>query len=213
MKRQRFDVPPTGGKKRKTEGFVPFKAKTASAPMVGIGAELKFNTAAFGTDATTTPTIVPLTTFAAGDTVLLRDANKILAKSIDVRAHFTNEGAASGIIRLVVVLDKNANQSSPAWLDVFDSATVESQRLINNLSRFTILADDIIEMNLMQAAGVNHLYHRYIKIAKELQMISFADGTSAVPVSNSLTLMYISNVVAGAADFDVAGNARLRFVG
>lgn len=42
-------------------------------PSVSLAPELKYNDTAFNTDATTSGAVIALSTFAAGDTALLRD--------------------------------------------------------------------------------------------------------------------------------------------
>lgn len=191
--------------------------KRQSKIMSGIGEELKFNDATFNTDATTTPTIVGLNTFAAGDTAITRDGNRIKCRSLELRIRYQLEAiTANALLRFVVVHDKNANSTAPTWTLVFDSVDISSQRQIGALSRFTILMDKTITLNQLSSAGgvQKGFLKKYIKIREEdLQLTSFADGSSAIPYSNSLTLMYVSDLSSGVADVDVNGTCRLRFVG
>lgn len=184
--------------------------------------ELKFNDAAFNTDATTTPTVVDLNNFAAGDTAITRDGNRAMMRSIELRIRYSLEAiTANGILRFVVVHDKNANGVAPTWngsttTSVFDSATPESQRQVSTLSRFTILMDKVIPVNQSSSAGgvQKGFFKKYIKIrTPELQLASWISGSATVPLSGSLSLMYISDLTAGVADVDIFGTSRLRFVG
>lgn len=183
-----------------------------------IGEELKFNDASFNTDATTTPTVVDLNNFAAGDTAITRDGNRIMMRSVELRVRYQLEViTTNALMRFVVLIDKNANGAAPTWLNVFDTATIESQRLVGNLSRYVILMDKVVPLNqsASNAGGVQKgFFKKYIKIKlPEIQLCSFGLSTASVPISNSLSLMYISDIAAGTADVDVSGTARLRFVG
>jgi len=197
-----------------------YKRQDATVGMTTVQAgltELKFNDATFNTDATTTPTIVDLNNFAAGDTVLLRDGNKIAMRSLELRVRFALEAiTTNALMRFVVVVDNNANQTAPTWTGVFDSATVDSQRLIGNMGRYTILMDKVIPLNQASSAGgpQKGFFKKYIKIRDpEQQLVQYTAGTALVPMKNSLTLMYISDLSSGVADVDIQGTARLRYVG
>lgn len=200
--------------------LVSFRASAAGSQ--GILDELKYNDAAVVTDVTTTPVIVDLNNFAAGDTAIQRDGNKIMMKSLDIRLNFTLEAITqNATCRFVVVLDKNANTVAPTWSgaaasSVFDAATIESQRQVSTMGRFVILMDKTfcINQSASNAGGVQHFFFKkYVKIAPKYQLVTYAANTAAVPVTNGLSLMYISDVAAGITDVNVAGTTRLRFVG
>lgn len=205
------------GKKAKTTG---------AAAQVKAGAsltdELKYNDVAFATDATTTATVVDLNNFAAGDTVNLRDGNKVSMRSLELRVALELEAITqNATCRFVVVVDKNANAAAPTFsgsvvTSVFDAATPAALRQISTMSRFTILMDKtfVINQSASNAGGVQKFFFKkYIKIAPFLQLASWGSNAAGVPLSNSLSLLYISDVAAGVADVNVAGQARLRFVG
>lgn len=184
---------------------------------VGLAAELKYNTVPFFTDATTAGTIIDLNNFAAGDTALLRDGNKVLCKSLEIRCSIELESATFSqnvTSRWLLVHDKNANTVQPTFAQVLDALTVESQRNISGVSRFTILMDKTVVTNQTSGTAKNQaFFKKYVKIPQELQLTCYADGTAQVPVSGSLTLMYLSNVAPGATDTNITGTSRLRFIG
>lgn len=192
------------------------RRRRQAAPSLAV--EKKFNDSSCVTDATTTASITPLNTMAAGDTALLRDGNKILCTSVQIRGTLTLESlAANAIVRYLVVHDKNSNGVDPTAAQIFSTTpAVYGLKSITNASRFTTLLDKtIVLMNQSDTAGaVGKAYiNEYIKIPQALQLASFADGTSACPVSGSLSLIIISDLVAGAADVDVITLNRLRFIG
>lgn len=192
-----------------------------SRPNPELAPEKKFNDVSFATDATTTGTVVALNTFAAGDTALLRDGNKVMNKSLNLRISYALESlTASANLRFIVVLDKNANGTSPtvasALTGPLDAITPEAQRRVDSISRFWVLMDEVVTLNAQTGTGgalSKGFLQRNIKIPQDLALSQYIDGTAAVPVSNSLSLLYFSDLAAGAADVDISGTCRLRFVG
>jgi len=183
--------------------------------------ELKFNDNAFATDATTTGAITALNQMAAGDTALLRDGNKILMKSIQLRFTLENEALnQNNAVRMLVVYDKNANLGTAsiatAGTGPLDSITIQSLRQVATMSRFKVLSDKVYVLNsTSDTAGALQIIHDelFIKIPKDCQLTAFADGVSGAPITGHLLLMYFGNVAAGAGDVNVLGQARLRFWG
>uniref|UniRef100_UPI0040489F37 hypothetical protein n=1 Tax=Flavobacterium sp. TaxID=239 RepID=UPI0040489F37 len=188
---------------------------------VGLAAEKKFNDVSFNTDATTTGTIVALNTFGAGDTALLRDGNKILCKTLYIKCALALEDIAqSAIIRFMLVVDKNANVAAPTIAGVatgpLESIAIQSQRQISSMARFHVLMDEVVTLNQSGGTGCaksKAYFERFVKIPENLQLTTYFDGTSSLPVTNGLSLIYFSDVAAGAADVDVLGTVRLRFIG
>jgi len=186
---------------------------------VTIGEELKYNDVNFNTDATTTETVVALTTFAAGDTALTRDGNKIIPKSLELRILCTNEASTqSNTIRFVVVKSMQANGAAPTWFagaagqDVFDELSVTARRAVETASRYKIIMDHIEVVNQTNSTSSNQAYiHKYMKLTEEI--ITYASSASSVPITNAYYLMYLGTTAAGIVDEDVVGRARLRFVG
>lgn len=179
-----------------------------------LAVELKYNDVNSTVDITTTPTVVGLNTMSSGDTVILRDGNKIQCRSIEIRAAMTAEIATTNaIIRMVVVHDKNANLADPTWTQVFNTATPQSLRAIGNMSRFTLLMDKTFALNNVGGGTQKLFIKKYLKIPQDLQLTSFTDGSATTPVSGSLTLMYLSDVVAGVIDTDMQLQVRTRFIG
>lgn len=209
----------------RTSSFVqqPLVQQMQRRGAVSLPEELKFNDVSFNTDATTTETVVDLNNFAAGDTVNLRDGNKTIQRSIELRVKLELEAITQNVVcRFVVVHDKNANAAAPTFsgsilTSVFDAATPQALRQISTLSRFTILMDKVVVVNqsASNAGGLQKaFFKKYIKIGNpDCQLASYGANTASIPMSGSLTLLYISDVAAGTTDINVSGTARLRFVG
>lgn len=219
MKRQRsFTVKESARKKPR------LARQKASIPksLGGLAEELKFLDTAFNTDASTTATIVALTTMATGDTIITRDGNLIRATALELRVNMSLEAITqNATMRFVVVCDHAANSAAPtfsgtATTSVFDATTIQAMRNLSCLDKYTILMDKTFTINqsASNAGGVqHHFFKKWIKIAPQCQMVRYQDNTSAIPMKNALSLLYIADVASGVTDVDVAGQARLRFVG
>lgn len=208
-------------KLKRTKTLVTTAPTRKTTTLKDLKPELKYNDVSFNTDATTTETVVALTTIAAGDTALLRDGNKIICKSLELRIHLTNESLTqANVVRFVVVKSMQANSAAPTWFtgggltDVFDASTITARRATLTASRFKIIMDQTIVVNQFGSTGgalSMEYFHKYMKLPDEVT--TYFDGTSAVPVTNAYYLMYVGSTASGTTDCDVVGTARLRFVG
>lgn len=206
---------PAAKKARRATTRVPRQA-TSLAP------ELKFLDTAFNTDASTTATIVALTTMATGDTIITRDGNVISARALELRVNSSLEAITqNATLRFVLVCDHGANAAAPtfsgtATTSVFDATTIQAMRNLSCLDKYTILMDKtfVINQSASNAGGVqHHFFKKWIKIPPQCQEIRYQDNTSAILMKNALSLLYIADVASGVTDVDIAGQARLRFVG
>lgn len=208
----------TGGVYR-TQPQLSYKARVASINRQVAGQEAKYIDTAFSTDATTTETIVALSTVAAGSTNLTRDGNKVAWKTINLRMAVNNEALAQNCrIRIMIIHDAQSNAVAlPAIAAyVLDAASMQSQHAISFQGRFTTLMDKVYTVNsTTSTAGAlqKTFIKKYIKIPPGIQMAQYVDGTSSVPASGSLTLCYFSDVATGASDMDVQGTIRVKFIG
>lgn len=200
------------------------KAPTRSKSTAAIlKPELKFNDVTFNTDASTTSTEVALTTFAAGDTALLRDGNKAIIKSIDLKINCANSALTqNNTVRFVVVCDKLAQAEQCIWGDgtavghVFDDDTTVARRAVISASRFIVLMDEVIVLNQGSGTGgalEQAYFKKHIKVPEALRLASWGSSGSSIPVQNAFTLMYLGSTASGATDATVVGTARIRFVG
>lgn len=214
----------TADKKGRPQKIIKYQVKSkgrARTSGAGIAPELKFNDGPFTTDATTTGAIIALNQMAAGDTALLRDGNKIVMKSIQLRFFLQLEASTvNAIVRMFIVYDKQSNLGNPsiatAGTGPLDTITVQSLRQVATVSRFKVLWDQVYTLNQQNDTITNlQIVHDeiFIKIPSDCQKTSFADGIAAAPITGGLYLMYFSNLAAGAADVDVNGQFRLRFWG
>lgn len=192
---------------------VVYKSKKRA---VSIGEELKYNDVTVTGDVSTTPIVIALTTFASGDTALLRDGNKIICKSLEFKCLLVNETVASQYGRFVLVQCKQPNNAAPTWAgtpatSVFDADTVTARRNVSTASLYTILMDTMVDMNQTSAVVQQGYWKKYVKLPDVITL--FVDGTSGIPQTNAYYLMYCGSIASGAGDMDCNGTARLRFVG
>lgn len=101
----------------------------------------KFDSGATSSGVTTTPVVLHCTNLGNGDGEGQRTGNSILAKSLSLRGTMTVDTAgATTNARLCVIRDKQQiGDSSPSWLDVFESATPYSFLKRETVGRFEIL--------------------------------------------------------------------------
>lgn len=206
---------------KKSKQFTKPSLKRQSAS-IDLAPELKYNDAAISADASTTEQVVALSSFAAGDTALTRDGNKIMAKSLALRVNLANEALTqNNTVRFVVVCDHTANTVAPTWFtgaatDVMDQLSVNARRSVASASKYTVLMDKVVVLNQGSGTGgalQQAYFKKYIKIPKNCQLITYQNNTSAIPMTNALSLLYIGTTASGATDADVVGTTRLRFVG
>lgn len=203
----------------KKQRFIgPVRNNYASAPRrsnqsSALKPELKYFDTAFTTDATSTSTVVQLNSVAAGDTALTRDGNKLAMRSLELRIKGNLEATTQNAsIRFVLLIDKQPNNATISWGTVFDSESPQSLRLIASMSRFEILMDKVIIVNATSTTALQKFFFKkYVKMPNIVS--SYTDGSAAIPYTNSLILMYNSDVATGITDTDIFGQARLRFVG
>jgi len=85
-----------------------------------------------------------------------RIGTKITLTDLMVRWAISNDNAGtgqmvSGNIRVVFLIDKQANGALPAWTDIFQDANLYTFRNLDNIDRFEILKDKIYPCPLVTA--------------------------------------------------------------
>jgi hypothetical protein len=121
--------------------------------------------------------------------------------------------AATGIDqfhRLLVVLDKQPNGVALAINSVLDGGST-SQYNLSNQHRFVILYDKRFYLNASGEAGSGIVLDGTIGLSAVVQYNSGIAGTVADIATNSLYLIALGNVVAGATAGSLAGSVRLRY--
>lgn len=183
--------------------------------------EKKYNDLTLNQDANTTAVLTPLSSFATGDTVILRDGNKVLFKTIHIKCRLTNSALTqSNVVRFVLVVDKLAQAEQCQWgtassvADVFDDVTVVARRNIQSAERFIVLMDEVITLNAMSGTGgaaSMAYFERFVKIPPALQLVAWSGHSATIPIKNAYTLMYLGSTPAGISDVTVEGTVRVRW--
>jgi len=183
--------------------------------------ERKYNDVTVNLDCNSTSTEVALSTFATGDSVLLRDGNKVIFKSFDMKLRLTNSALTqSNVCRFALVVDTFAQAEQATWgtgssvAEVFDAATVVARRNILSAERFVVLMDEVVTLNAYggTGAGPTQAYvHRHIKIPQKVALVAWSGASATIPVKNAYTLMYLGSTASGATDVTVEGTVRIRW--
>lgn len=150
-------------------------------------------------------------------TNLYRDGNKINVKSFELRIAIEKEDIApNATLRFLLVRDKQANLVSiPSIPYVIDTITASSLRSIGFLSRFDVLMDKTMVLNQTNStAGClqKAFIKKYVKVKFE-GITTYSNSTSGVPMTNGYSLLYFSDITAGATDINILGQCRMRFIG
>lgn len=169
----------------------------------------------------TTPEVVTsLNLIPQGTTDQTRIGNKIRIVKIHFKGSITwsaTNDIRFGEVRLVLVLDTQANGANPAWADIFDSSgqAVDQFRNIDNSERFKVLKEfkkrpvsfmyDTVNANV-------HATMTILKFNKKCDIpIHYSSTTGAITEvrSNNLVLLAVSNN--GDDTHFLNGNWRIRY--
>jgi len=163
---------------------------------------------------------------AQGDGADQRDGRQVTIRSIQIRGYFatdlTNNAGkgAAGMVRMVVVLDKQSNSAAPTISDVFvgfDSSTLTN---LNNRMRFKILADETMSMGgfstyvvsgVTTYAGSGGFPTPVINFYKKCNITVQFNGTTNAIGSIASNSIYVFFLVSNVDKVQFSGNARVRF--
>jgi len=167
---------------------------------------------------------------AQGTEAFERVGNKITVKSVEMRVvcdiHANSAGAATGVqiptgVRVLLVLDKQANGAAPAFTDVLTGSgegTLDMKK-IENSERFVIIRDFFLRFS---PAGVAHdgtfwyngATRVFKKIYKRLDLpIDFGAiaGTVGSVRSNNLVLLAAAKHIGSTAGPSIDVQSRIRY--
>ncbi len=150
-----------------------------------------------------------------------RIGRKCVVKSIHIKGDVelpTLAGAGGGNFdrcRIIVYVDKQANGATAAVTDILQSADILSHRNLSNTGRFTVLQDQVWNVNQGPAAGdggANDYTGKFLtwSMYKQLNLpieFSAAAGALAELRSNNIGLLTITEQGVALAKY----NCRLRF--
>lgn len=153
----------------------------------------------------------PLGQLTCGPNANQRIGNKITVKSYQLKATCTLDPATvTGFahLRILILLDKQPNAALPTIASIFPAT---ADRLISGLSpevwdRYSILTDKQYFVSNAQAQS------KYINIFKKLNMsVDYANAATAIPGTNAIHVLLISNEPAGGNPPVVIWTERIRY--
>ncbi len=177
-----------------------------------IAPELKAVDTAVSLNCDTTGAILLLNGVAPGTALNERVGRQIMMDRLSYRLQGTVT-AATGVDqfhRFMIVLDRQPNGAALAINNVILGG-VTSQVDLSNQKRFKILHDERYYLNASGEPGSGTVYGGDIGLRTRVQYNSGTAGTVADIATNSLYLIVLGSIVAGATAGAVAGSIRVRF--
>lgn len=174
-----------------------------------INTEFKYKDTSANSAISTSPNFQLLNGLARGDDSTDRDGRQVRIKSLQSNFLFTQHASAtSTIVRCIFFIDKDANGATPNMTDVFEAATINAPRELDNRKRFVILKDWTVTLT---SSGQTI---KRQKVFKNLDMKTVYDDSTAGDItdisSNSLFLLLLSNEATNTPT--VNSYVRIRFV-
>lgn len=192
-----------------------------SRPYPARAGELKFVDRAFSQDINTGTTLELLNgTTRGSDADGNRIGRNITLKSVEWRLSITSEAnnASAGPIRFLLVWDKDPNGTIPANADIIVATSTTSLQNMGNQSRFVILRDYLISTGAgvvggaAASAGSQCIPLKgYVKLNHKVTYNTGTAGTIADIQHGALYALLLSDLAAGASDWDATGNFRVRY--
>lgn len=196
----------------------------------GLG-ETKFFDTTFANAAidTTAENFQALTLIPQGVTESTRVGRKCTVRSLGFKGHvdwspsgISPTNIAGSVIKIAIVLDKQANGANPAWTDVYTAATVSAPRNLANAERFQVLKEWMLKPEQITCSTTDN----WVTLANTVVLASpsllkfnrkcnipleFSGATGAITElrSNSITMLAVSNL--GDDIHTLSGVFRVRF--
>lgn len=158
-----------------------------------------------GTIVTTTGSVTHLSPLLHGTTDTTRIGDRVTYRSLLFRMFVTpNSTAGINYLRAVIVRDKQANASAPTMAQVFQTASIVLSPLNDDFSeRFKVLYDRLFTVDT-DATGA-----QVEKIYRKFKFVTEYDDTAAIPNTNSVYLLLLSDQATNGPS--VAFWSRLRY--
>ncbi len=138
-----------------------------------------------------TPGFVLLNGIIRGDTSLQRDGNVIQVKSIQLSLDYSMD-LSSGFtqLRVIIVQDKQPNQLTPAFTDIFDVATMTAFRNLDNRSRFITHKNIVVSMSSAGNKGGHFDWYKRLNVKTQYDVGN--SGAVADITTNAFFLILFS---------------------
>lgn len=159
----------------------------------------------------------PLNAMVRGDTNATRDGNRIRIKKIGMRLQYLDTASTDDgdVIRIIVLVDHQANGANPAVTDVLQSADVQAFRAAKTMKRFTFLFDRYIawQPQTLDVAGTGFAAHRgAITWFKDLDLDVEFRANSADIAGVSTNAIHLFAISQQASDTTITWTSRVSFV-
>lgn len=229
LRRKRLNVSVTRApwaKKRRTvgrryKGLVPqYSGWTPRSLRLG---EWKYHDNVDSHDINSTPGLFLMNGLAPGNSATTRVGQSVSIRTLEIRAQgwVTATTGVVNMCRALLVLDKQTNGAAPtAITDILQANNVLSPRNLGNRRRFKILWDKLFMLGgVLNGAGTGSsvpeqkVFKSYIKfrrpIIEEFNTGNAGDVTDIT--SNSIYLLLVGNIAAGATDANLTYYIRMRY--
>lgn len=160
--------------------------------------------------ASSTGALLLLNGVGQGTNLTDRIGDSVLVKSIYIEGFLQLNTSTQDLVRLQIVLDRQANGASPAWSDVYENTTPACCALRNKLTtnRFRVLTQRILTLNNNGDQLVR--FKMFIPLRKFHTKYNGTGATIASLYTNALYFSLSGNVT---TNMSVAAfTARVRFI-
>lgn len=185
--------------------------------------EWKYHDNADAKDINSTPSFTLLNGIAEGVGATERVGQKVLIRSLEIRAQgwVTAATGVTNVCRAIIVQDRQTNTAVIGNItDVLEANNCMAPRSLPNRHRFKILWDKFFLLGgVLNGAGTGSsipeqkLFKSYIKFRKPIPMHfnQGEDANVASITSNSIYLVLLGNIAAGATDANLTYYIRVRY--
>ncbi len=174
-----------------------------------INTEFKSNDTDGATTVTTTPLILLISGLARGDDLGDRDGRMVRWKSVSVKLQITMHATPiDDMIRIMVVIDKQPNETLLVIGDLLLSVTPQGQKNLSQRRRFVILKDEVISLSVGE--GTTRFFQWYKKIDMKTIFDDSDAGTIADIETNAMYLILFGTEATNG--ITVGRTTRLRFI-
>lgn len=160
------------------------------------------------------PTEVVLNDMAQGSGFNQRIGNKVMIKSVEIKAFISATINYSGVVRLVLAWDSQANSLGPSWNNMMDLQQAATLCSVDPsfFERYRVIVDKTQVMEFDEENNTCY-FHEYRKINKNALYTGAGGGLGnyANIATGSITAFFISDVAAVGA-IGVGYFSRIRYV-
>jgi len=167
----------------------------------------------------TTGSVTPLNLIAEGNDNVNRLGRKALMKQVCVRGYAlpTSNAQIGAQGRVLLVWDNAANGALPVITDIYTAITSSSFLNVNNVARFSILAEHPFELGYFNSTATQTAADQSIKridIRINLNSITEFSGTTAAiaSIQNGALLLVTMGSTAAATGITATLSTRVTFV-